>query len=219
MSVRGSSASQQRSLHHSARCARYAFASLGLPAGRQVAHRVRSQRQAVTLTCRSPPCGRPFSHTVKWDGAEKLHRSGWRRHGQIFCCMQNPHSQALWVVHGSTTAWMQEVEQRRSSCRDSAASGTAVACAARSACLPAGRPQGDLLQGALLLFCGSPLVWAPLGVSAQQEVFACFRNGAAKGLAGRRHECFALQRRSRAEDATTARNPGLRATAWVLSAA
>jgi hypothetical protein len=132
MSVRGSSASQQRSLHHSARCARYAFASLGLPAGRQVAHRVRSQRQAVTLTCRSPPCGRPFSHTVKWDGAEKLHRSGWRRHGQIFCCMQNPHSQALWVVHGSTTAWMQEVEQRRSSCRDSAASGTATESNARA---------------------------------------------------------------------------------------
>jgi len=46
-----------------------------------------------------------------------------RRHGQIFCSMQNLHSPALWVkpevrLHGCrTTAWMQEVEQRRSSCR------------------------------------------------------------------------------------------------------
>jgi len=57
------------------------------------------------------------------DGTENPMGSSRRRHGQIFCSMQNLHSPALWVkpevrLHGCrTTAWMQEVEQRRSSCR------------------------------------------------------------------------------------------------------
>src|SRR3546814_20838309 len=54
-----------RSLRDPARFAFTAFATLTALGRDSVAHRVSSYRQAVALTCRSPPCGRQLSQRCR----------------------------------------------------------------------------------------------------------------------------------------------------------